>query len=278
MGLLFIFVFLYFMYYKYYIFPRNKLANDIFFLVNVSSPQCVCHAPRRTCLTEIGILPKFSVPQHSILMKTPRKQRSKTPDSTMRKRKKRNSSSGSKKRNKRKGNNNSASKNNVNNSNFRSKRSSTPPRIIIKNDSMWGDYIGKELNEKTIKLLKWMDPNTIDETEYYELLKYGNFVAVKRQGGRKIVVGRIESNYNGKPLKFWHHRDVSDWLNSRVNIRCFPSILTTLKGRGGRMLIDLMWLEKKLNEADFKTLELELYKSFEYELKKELKEPNSYFR
>ena len=42
--------------------------------------------------------------------------------------------------------------------------------------------------------------------------------------------------------------------------------------------IDLRWLEKKLNEADFKTLELELYKSFEYELKKELKEPNSYFR
>ena len=32
------------------------------------------------------------------------------------------------------------------------------------------------------------------------------------------------------------------------------------------------------NDSDFKTLELELYKSFEYELKKELKEPNSYFR
>ena len=135
---------------------------------------------------------------------------------------------------------------------------------------MWGDYIGKPLNEDTIQKIRWIDPNTIEEEEYYKLLAYGKFVAVKRQSGRKVVIGRIESNFNGKPLREWNNYDVYQWLNSRVNIRCFPSILSVLSNRGPQLLIDLEWLRKNLNEADFKTLEMELHKCLSLRLRKSL--------
>ena len=288
-------LFLYFIYYKFYIQPREKLANDIYFLVNVSSPRNVSLAPRKTSLTEIALLPKSFIPQYCVALKTTRKQRSKTPDSNKRKKNRRNSSSGSKKRNKRRNSSTSSKKNSDNNNNttntttnsknvnkngskINHKRSSTPPRININNDSKWGDYIGNTLNQETIKQLKWINPKLIEEKEYFSILNYGNYIAVKRQSGRKVVVGRIESNYNGKPLREWNKVDVSQWLNRCINIRCFPSILNILKNRPAQLLIDLSWLAKNLNEADFKTLELELYKCFEYEIKKELKEKNSYFR
>ena len=266
--------FLYLLHYNLYVLPRSKLASNIFFLVNVSTPRNVSIAPRRTKLSEIGFLPKFQSPQQCVVYKTPRK-RSKTPDSNRRKKNRRNSSSGGKKR----GNGSSASKLKPNTGGkSKLKRSSTPPRIVITNDAMWGDYIGKPLNEDTIQKIRWIDPNTIEEEEYYKLLAYGKFVAVKRQSGRKVVIGRIESNFNGKPLREWNNYDVYQWLNSRVNIRCFPSILSVLSNRGPQLLIDLEWLRKNLNEADFKTLEMELHKCFEFEIKKESRETNSYFR
>ena len=80
-------LFLYFIYYKFYIQPREKLANDIYFLVNVSSPRNVSLAPRKTSLTEIALLPKSFIPQYCVALKTTRKQRSKTPDSNKRKKK-----------------------------------------------------------------------------------------------------------------------------------------------------------------------------------------------
>ena len=267
-------LFLYLVHYNLYVLPRSKLASNIFFLVNVSTPRNVSIAPRRTKLSEIGVLPKFQSPQQSVVFKTPRK-RSKTPDSSRRKKNRRNSSSGGKKR----GNGSSASKQKANTgSKSKLRRSSTPPRIVINNDAVWGDYIGKALNEDTIQKIKWIDPNTIEEDEYYKLLSYGKFVAVKRQSGRKIVIGRIESNFNGKPLREWNNYDVYQWLNSRVNVRCFPSILSVLSNRGPQLLIDLEWLRKNLDEADFKTLEMELHKCFEFEIKKESRETNSYFR
>ena len=172
--------FLYLLHYNLYVLPRSKLASNIFFLVNVSTPRNVSIAPRRTTLTEIGFLPKFQSPQQCVVYKTPRK-RSKTPDSSKRKKKRRNSSIGGKKR----GNCSSASKLKPNTGGkSKLKRSSTPPRIVINNDAIWGDYIGKPLNEDTIQKIKWIDPNTIEEEEYYKLLAYGKFVAVKRQSGR----------------------------------------------------------------------------------------------
>ena len=131
----------------------RKLANDIYFLVNVSSPRNVSLAPRKTSLTEIALLPKSFIPQYCVALKTTRKQRSKTPDSNKRKKNRRNSSSGSKKRNKRRNSSTSSKKNSDNNNNttntttnsknvnkngskINHKRSSTPPRININNEGV----------------------------------------------------------------------------------------------------------------------------------------------
>ena len=61
--------FLYFLHYNLYVLPRSKLASNIFFLVNVSTPRNVSIAPRRTKLSEIGFCQNFKVPSNVLFIK-----------------------------------------------------------------------------------------------------------------------------------------------------------------------------------------------------------------
>ena len=61
--------FLYLLHYNLYVLPRSKLASNIFFLVNVSTPRNVSNAPTADHPSEIGFLPKFQSPQQCVVYK-----------------------------------------------------------------------------------------------------------------------------------------------------------------------------------------------------------------
>ena len=237
-------------YYFRVILPVQRLQSDVCFLVNGSLPKHFSPTPRRTLLSEIGKLPPFS-PSTFVHKKDERRQRSKTPE-------KRNNSPGGPGSGKK-----SPAK--------KRRRSRTPARVAIFSNG-WDDKVGLGLDEqKMCDHIVWMG-NVIKQergssnwtiTELVKQLEYGTYVAVKRN--KKTVVGRIESNGHGIPLRDWSSADVNAWLLRR-GLEKFPGILTLLDGRGPHLLLDIQWLKSQLSEADFKTLMMELSKCFKHEI------------
>ena len=238
---------LYALHYVHFVLPVQKLHEELVFLVNVSTAKRFSPAPRKTTLRELGKLPPFS-PTKFTDRKEARRQRSRTPEKR--------SSPSNKKRAKR--------------------RSRTPERVSIYNEG-WGRKIGMKLWDDVVGSIDWYENNANgmnvreDRKELLNSLAYGSYVAVRRTNG-KVVVGRIESNHRGVPLRRWSGADVTNWILGRSNLAMFPAIFELLKNRSPKLLMDQEFLKSKLDHSDYVTLETDLIACFEFEMR-----ANEYF-